>query len=98
MIDYQMTHVHGKNRKDKNMENKKYGIVYDCGRLNLREKPNLKSKICAILENNTKVEIIKSFPSSDWYKVSINGITGFCLKRYILVEEIINEKGDDLNE
>lgn len=43
--------------------------------VNLRESPNISSKVVAVLAKGTAVEI-KSF-ENNWYKVSVNGKTGY---------------------
>lgn len=55
----------------------------DADSLNLRAKPNKKSKIIDEYERGQTVLIIGK--DGDWYKVEVDGNTGYMLKKYISV-------------
>ena len=64
---------------------KVYGKVIN-GRLNLRQRPSLESDIITALEDGTKVQILNS-KNSDFYKVLVNGTEGYCVKKFIAIED-----------
>lgn len=72
---------------NKTEENKPIkGIIIDCTRLNLRKEPNLNSEVLEEIESGTEVTIDDSFSdNTEFHRVSlINGVEGYCMKRYIL--------------
>ena len=59
-----------------------YGEV-NCSELNLRAEPSKDADIIAILRQKDIVTIIENDRSSVFYKVFINGKSGYCVKEYI---------------
>lgn len=61
------------------------GVVYKCEKLNLRKKPTKDSDVLTVVPADTEVEIIDIDKSvgKAWYKVSVDGVVGFCMKEYI---------------
>ena len=55
------------------------------GRLNLREGAGLSYKIIARLNNGTSVTVLGE--ENGWYKVSVNGMTGYVSGQYLKVTE-----------
>lgn len=71
----------------KRFEQKLFGIVHDCFRLNVRKEPSLASDILSVVPEGTKVELCNGFSDAAWYKVTIDGREGFALKQYVKVRE-----------
>lgn len=63
------------------------GIVIDCEKLNVREKPNKDSKVLYILDKSSEVKVDKEAPTApDFVKViTVTGLEGYCMSKYILV-------------
>lgn len=64
------------------------GKIRDCEKLNVREKPDINSKVLCKLDKNSEVEIEKSESTKEFYKVcTSSGINGYCMKKYIYVKK-----------
>lgn len=83
------------NRK---MDNKNYagmkndepviGHVVNCTKLNVRKAPNKNAEILGTIPAGAEVTIDESESTGDFYNVcAASGIEGFCMKRFIAVEE-----------
>lgn len=70
-------------------EPKKFGVVVNCEKLNVRNNPHPNAAIELTIEKGTKVEIVGS--NGDFYNVRKGTITegfdGWCMKKYISVEK-----------
>ena len=62
------------------------GLVDNCSKLNVREKPNIDSKVLTILNKGDKVQITSD--NDGWYGVVYKGLSGFCMKEYINKKEV----------
>ena len=62
------------------------GFVDNCSKLNVREKPNIDSKVLTILNKGDKVHITSE--NDGWYGVVYKGVSGFCMKEYINKKEV----------
>ena len=51
------------------------------GTLNLRNRPNLNSRILASMPNGANLTVLGAW--RDWYVVNYEGIVGYAAKRYI---------------
>lgn len=64
----------------------KTGVVANCERLKVREKPstiNDLNVICKI-EEGTKLLVSEEETYAEWYKVTLeNGVEGYCMKKFI---------------
>ena len=57
------------------------GVVTDCLKLNIREKPTKDSRVVT-------VEIDMGDSNDDWYAVcTAAGIEGFCMKKFVAVRQ-----------
>lgn len=63
---------------------KKFGVVTYI-RLNVRQRPSFDSDVITVIEENQKVQIISSKSNSDFYKVIVNGVEGYCAKDFVEV-------------
>ena len=62
------------------------GIVVDCQLLNVRQKPSADGAIVSVIPTGTKVKIEKTKSNDLYYNISTKeGITGFCMKKFIKV-------------
>ena len=62
------------------------GFVDNCSKLNVREKPNIDSKVLTILNKGDEVQITSE--NDGWYGVIYKGFSGFCMKEYITKKEV----------
>ena len=62
---------------------KKVGVVKDCGSLNIRIEPDIKSKSLGTIPVGEEVEIINECPDSDFYEVVYGSLSGFSMKKFI---------------
>lgn len=63
------------------------GIVSGCKRLNVREQPDLNSNVLQILGENTEVVVATAFENDEWYCVTIDDVSGYCMKKFIEIKE-----------
>lgn len=59
------------------------GVVTNCNKLIVRKKPDRNSGILSVINEGTTVSINTNGGTNDFYKVTVNGVTGFCMKDYI---------------
>lgn len=61
------------------------GKVTNCERLNLRKEPNTDCEIVSVLEKGTEMTILSDEVSTPigWYKVTVNGVGGFVMSKFI---------------
>ena len=62
------------------------GFVDNCLKLNVREKPNIDSKVLTILNKGDKIPITSE--NDGWYGVVYKGVSGFCMKEYLDKKEV----------
>lgn len=70
---------------------KKFGVVCDCTKLNVRNQPVATAGIVTTIPNGQKVKITEDDPTSDFYAVSVRlskteNIVGYCMKKFISVK------------
>lgn len=69
----------------------KKGTVSGCVKLNVRNEPDVNSKVIAVIPNGTKVLIYPDKSTKDFYKVSneTGDVTfhGYCMKQFITVNQ-----------
>ena len=63
------------------------GIVSDCKRLNVREQPDLDSNVLRIIDENIEVVVTTAFENDEWYCVTIDDVSGYCMKKFIAIKE-----------
>lgn len=59
------------------------GKVANCERLNLRKEPNTNCDIVSVLEKGTDLIISPDEAPMGWYKVTVNGVGGFVMSKFI---------------
>ena len=63
------------------------GVVANCGILNIREKPAITTKVIGTIKRDSKVKIIESESTEEFYKIiTSSGMEGFCMKEYIAIK------------
>lgn len=68
------------------MDDSKFGVVVDCGSLNIREEPNSDSEILCTIPASSKVMIYDD-TNDDFYKICTEfGVDGFAMKSYIEIQ------------
>lgn len=60
-----------------------FGMITGCDKLNIRTKPTTKAPVAKVIDKTAKVQIDADYDNAAWYKVSVDGTTGFCMKAYI---------------
>lgn len=62
------------------------GIVGNCARLNVREKPNKMADVIAVLEAGSEVQLVNEKPANGFYNViTADGREGYCMCDYISI-------------
>ena len=64
------------------------GVVTDCLKLNIREKPTKDSRVVTVVTCLDELEIDMGDSNDDWYAVcTATGIEGFCMKKFVAVRQ-----------
>ena len=64
------------------------GVVVECSSLNIRSKSSTNSEIIATVKAGTELLINEDESVSEWFKVCTEaGIEGFCMRKYVSVEQ-----------
>lgn len=64
------------------------GVVANCERLNVREKPTVMADVLYLIYKGSEVVINKEGSTKDFYKVELSsGVEGFCMKKYIVLQQ-----------
>jgi hypothetical protein len=64
------------------------GIVYNCGFLNVRKNPSSKGEIINLLKSGYEVDVDLSGSTDRYYRITIKGVEGFCLKEFIYLKSV----------
>jgi hypothetical protein len=64
-----------------------FGFVTGCARLNVRENPNLDAPVLLVIDEDAEVIVVLEESTAEWYKVYANEQEGFCMKKYIEIDE-----------
>ena len=63
------------------------GVVDNCLRLNVREKPSIDAEILTALEAGSEVRLLKDEIENGFYKVcTASGLDGYCMCEYIVLK------------
>ena len=64
------------------------GVVTDCLKLNIREKPTKDSRVVTVVTCLDELKIDMCDSNDDWYAVcTATGIEGFCMKKFVAVRQ-----------
>ena len=67
-------------------EEVKIGLVSNCKKLNVREKPTVEAPVVCEIVCQTEVMIDEKESTEEFYKVyTAAGIVGFCMKKFIAI-------------
>lgn len=62
------------------------GIVTDCLKLNVRENPDPKALVVAVIDTSTELAVIEEESTKEFFKVcTASGIEGYCMKKFITI-------------
>ena len=59
------------------------GFVDNCERLNVRKGASMDDAVITVLEKGSKVNIDVKNSTNEFYKISIDGVDGYCMKKFI---------------
>lgn len=60
------------------------GVVTDCAKLRVREKPNTDAEVLAEIKEGSEVMIDKNTSTEDFFAVCTEaGVEGYCMKKFI---------------
>lgn len=63
------------------------GVVDNCIRLNVREKPSIDAEILTALEAGSEVRLLKDEIDNGFYKIcTASGLDGYCMCEYIVLK------------
>ena len=63
------------------------GVVDNCLRLNIREKPSIDAEILTALEAGSEVRLLKDEMENGFYKIcTASGLDGYCMCEYIALK------------
>lgn len=66
----------------------KIGVVTDCLSLNIRKEPKSDAEVLCSIPCLTEVTIEENESTDEFYKICTgSGIEGFCMKKYIAVQQ-----------
>lgn len=64
-----------------------FGVVSNCEKLNLREKPSKDAEVICMLDAGTELMIDVSESNDEWLSVyNTGGLKGFCMKNFVTVK------------
>lgn len=62
----------------------KNGVVFNCVKLNVREKPVAGSRVVSIIDANTELTVTTDESIGNFYKIcTASGVEGYCVKDYV---------------
>lgn len=60
------------------------GVVVNCAKLNVREKPSIDAEVVCVLDVMSEFEIDVNKTTNDWYSIcTAAGIEGYCMKKFV---------------
>ena len=69
------------------IEGIKIGLVSNCKKLNVREKPTVEAPVVCEIDCQTELMIDEKESTEEFYKVcTAVGIEGFCMKKFIAIQ------------
>lgn len=86
------TSINVVNEEETELGNKKdirkmMGVVTRCQKLNVRERPDVDSKVVTVVTYLDDLEVNECEFDNDWYAVcTATGIEGFCMKQFVTIK------------
>ena len=60
------------------------GIVVNCAKLNVREKPSVSAEVVCVLDAASEIAVVVANSNKDWVNVcTAAGIEGYCMRKFI---------------
>ena len=60
------------------------GVVVNCAKLNVREKPNTDAEVVCVLNAQSEIEIVVAKSTNKWFYVcTATGVEGYCMRQYV---------------
>lgn len=60
------------------------GVVVNCAKLNVREKPSTNSDVICVLDVMSEIQVDVSKSTTQWvYVYTATGVEGYCMREYI---------------
>ena len=60
------------------------GVVYNCTKLNVREKPAAGSRVVSIIDADSELTVTTDESFGNFYKIcTASGVEGYCVKDYV---------------
>ena len=73
-------------KKKKEAPKEIFGLVFNCGRLNVRVAPTKTARVLCVLNKDDKVEIDMERSKELFYSIKMkDGRTGYCMKKYLKI-------------
>ena len=64
------------------------GVVTDCLKLNVREKPKTDAKVLSIVPDLSELLINQDLSTDGWFSVfTEDGVEGFCMKKFVALRQ-----------
>ena len=63
------------------------GHIVNCEALNMRAKASIDSQIIHVIHMDDVLSINIDNSTEEWLKVSVNNVNGFCMKKYVSINE-----------
>lgn len=63
------------------------GHIVNCEALNMRAKASIDSQIIHVIHTDDVLSINIDDSTEEWLKVSVNNVNGFCMKKYVSINE-----------
>lgn len=64
------------------------GRVINCGKLNIRKRPTVKSAVVSTVVVGSKVTVDSKTLTDEWLGVvTESGVEGFCMSKYVTIEQ-----------
>ena len=65
-------------------------VVAGCKLLNVRKEPSLDAPVVGVLREGNELLVSKNGSTNEFYKISANGLTGYCKKDFIELAKAAN--------
>ena len=61
------------------------GRIVNCEALNMRAKASIDSQIISVIHTDDVLSINIDNSTEEWLEVSVNNVNGFCMKKYVSI-------------
>lgn len=81
--------------KDDDVKDCGVKTMYTSEKVNLRKGPSLNDNVLSVLSKGC--EVLVTGYTDDWYRVKVDGVNGFCMKRYLSEDKPAAEEEESSN-